>query len=1144
MNKRAIIFILMIGFVSLLCCSDAFAELPGAWFGTGTGSTASGNYQEGGSCTDKNHPEYNQYVISCSGVSWIKYKASSETDAYESIEPYFMTTGSVNGSIDPTCSKKVGDITPDVWHFGINGYNIWFGYWNGWQIGANKQPGEEGVFTGHWTTLVWGYYAEHASIIPYNTGVAPNQSIGVYNAVEYGSPERVLEEYNKALKQANPNASPVSALPSNLYAFCSWPGGYYGKSVATANGSTSNSGIAPKDSETKKEDAVVSIKVNSNTVNETIYIDFLHNIYSEGKDGEVYWGVYRDDSLTTDGTGYKINSNNYTSKSSYKPKTITKFIDYKEDNYYVTNRNGYVLKDTATITFTAAGEYTFCETLKMAEKDQSSGLDSAKFTTKACVVVKVEAKEETTGCPNIDYTNTSYVLSRVKNPRLTGTYSGWKGDLNYSTETDGKNVVYARPDDRVMWNNCYYPGAQANASKTITVSWGETTNCSCPADNKVFSEAKSFGHQFEVSTDSPFGLNGNSWSIANPFVSLYTSGGLTVGDTSVKEKNNNYIVEVDKIGKTFNDKIDTVSSVPTYTKVSSSTHTDYCYVPCGESVCGGTYPHTVYDWEYESGLLASQSYVKIPYNFENSVSLDISGDNGVVYAGETASVNSFKVNVNTRDNKVVEAKYATKVTGAKVELLAYVSSSDQTGISQYERNNNGDGACQYVSYDHGLCDTVQSYSGNLNSGESGDTANWKSGKQYSGSIRGKAFNGPYAVFDAKAGDYFCMTVAMYPASSGSDDKQMDSRGSNTWLIASPKCIVIAKKPSLQVWGGGAYTVGSVSTSVSQKNSLYPNTSSFSYSGPGGTTVFGSWIEQELIVSGSVTNTASGAGLAKNKNSSAGFGINGGIGSKFCSDLVALTIANNIGGSCGNGAIGHSGVGTTTKNIAALLDYFEQFTNMSSEPSYGRFGYYITKYSETGKSIQYYHITDDDTVLSDTDQSITNGNADITSNTVVVKAENSIRIDHNIYVVGNASTLGQVSQVIIYAAGDIKINCGVDRIDAVLISAGTIDTCYNGGDINSEARSNQLTINGVVIAKKLTLGRTYGNSMGLANGGYILKKGIGAQPDTVRHTVPGSETPAEIINYDASLLLWGEGMASAEESDTFTVTYQHELAPRY
>jgi hypothetical protein len=85
-------------------------------------------------------------------------------------------------------------------------------------------------------------------------------------------------------------------------------------------------------------------------------------------------------------------------------------------------------------------------------------------------------------------------------------------------------------------------------------------------------------------------------------------------------------------------------------------------------------------------------------------------------------------------------------------------------------------------------------------------------------------------------------------------------------------------------------------------------------------------------------------------------------------------------------------------------------------------------------------------------------------------------------------------------------------------------------------SVQLIINGAVIANNMVLHRTYGNSMGIAsngaNGRYWLP------------SVVGSDTPAEIINYDSSLMLWGEAMAGAAESDTYTVTYQHELAPRY
>ena len=68
---------------------------------------------------------------------------------------------------------------------------------------------------------------------------------------------------------------------------------------------------------------------------------------------------------------------------------------------------------------------------------------------------------------------------------------------------------------------------------------------------------------------------------------------------------------------------------------------------------------------------------------------------------------------------------------------------------------------------------------------------------------------------------------------------------------------------------------------------------------------------------------------------------------------------------------------------------------------------------------------------------------------------------------------------------------------------------------------ELKVNGMIIADKLILNRSYGAWAGT-----------------------GSGVPAEIINYDTSAIVWGKGMAAKSDFDTLTTVYQHEIAPRY
>ena len=123
--------------------------------------------------------------------------------------------------------------------------------------------------------------------------------------------------------------------------------------------------------------------------------------------------------------------------------------------------------------------------------------------------------------------------------------------------------------------------------------------------------------------------------------------------------------------------------------------------------------------------------------------------------------------------------------------------------------------------------------------------------------------------------------------------------------------------------------------------------------------------------------------------------------------------------------------------------------------------------------------------------------------------------------GNYTDLSTMPKVVIYAKSNITIACDVKRIDAILISEHKVKTC-DSDNINAKANSEQLVINGAVIAANLIPNRTYGAATGA-------------------NTI----IPAEIINFDSTLYLWGgadDGEGSGEAN--MKMTYIHELSPRY
>ena len=142
-------------------------------------------------------------------------------------------------------------------------------------------------------------------------------------------------------------------------------------------------------------------------------------------------------------------------------------------------------------------------------------------------------------------------------------------------------------------------------------------------------------------------------------------------------------------------------------------------------------------------------------------------------------------------------------------------------------------------------------------------------------------------------------------------------------------------------------------------------------------------------------------------------------------------------------------------------------------------------------------------------------------TYVIRTNGNVAINADIrYASGAYGALETLPKTIIYA-NNINISCSVKQIDAILIADRTINTCNTTGDADASERSNQLVINGAIIANKLILGRTFGAYVGAY-----------------------TKIPAEIINYDASIVLWARGKSSGRNYDNLKMVYQHEMAPRY
>ena len=531
------------------------------------------------------------------------------------------------------------------------------------------------------------------------------------------------------------------------------------------------------------------------------------------------------------------------------------------------------------------------------------------------------------------------------------------------------------------------------------------------------------------------------------------------------------------------------------------------------------------DYSFENGFVASINnnsissdpsvHILVPYNFKNSTYIKRESDDLIVYAGESKTVNPI-FRVGAIRNNETNGTYATNVPGAMWELQV------QYNGGQWETVYNGEGEMNKSSYNKDGKDEPLGDRNGLN----------------------------IDIKDLPAGSEFCVKSRIYPVYSGGNT---NLNASNFYGWGEGKaCYTIAKRPSFQVWGGNVYSAKDIKTSVAKKHIN------------GTVRFFGSWTELGLMVNGTVTGMASGAGMGYGNNSSVfengvwpgyhptqwgnkgnnnvpGNSYTGGGkgGESFCLRST-LTFANEecIGDSAGFGGTG--GIDSGEDRHDLISDFVPGDK---------------TKYSLNGDEFSWYALNNDNIVrlnhhVQDSEveyyyDSASNGSLSVNfqyydtiipvkresnrgtyTNTIVIDSERDVHLMSNIYYEnGNYTAIEDIPKVIIYSKKNISIDCSVQRIDAVLIAEGDINTCYSGEkneeNYNGESNSNQLIINGATISNTLTLNRTYGAA-----------------------TVFNSIISAEIINYDTSLYLWANKQTNVTGSGTMKEASVRELAPRY
>lgn len=706
----------------------------------------------------------------------------------------------------------------------------------------------------------------------------------------------------------------------------------------------------------------------------------------------------------------------------------------------------------------------------------------------------------------------SGIDAKVKNAHAASTYHTWQDE------------VYAKPTDSVDVKTSYEPKSQYAASAIV---------------NKI----KDNGGDFKDVVNYVNGVN-----IGAMYLSQYNSW------------NNGYNARSDNCDSETYNKPGTVGSTETIshetpctildshvglTELSITAETNNTIKNVAKSVELGVtseaYPKFTADIDWSA--VSKTAYIRVPYNFNTTATITTEGNSEdktvPVFAGESKTViatTTLTSKTNTVTTSDGTSEYTTLAHNVLRKLVVYNPSStggQKSGGITGELGREGDICTSYFGTSNNEVDcgySEQKTTDTFTPGNSGDET-----QEYQ-----------FDVYDEPAGSTVCVALAVFPASSGSDYNYNNQNYDMKWRISDSKCFQVAKRPSIQVWGGNVYAGGNIATGISIKNNLYGYNSYTVNSLQGTPRTFGSWSELGTVSRGSVSGFASGATigyisnnngtlnpvpyasiLAESPNSRESVGDNPGGSSKnrFC-DLIPLTFANACDGNATTGTGGKdatSGI-TIDKDVLASL--------ASSDIGTSEISGSINVTDTAGDEAMIQHSADN---LEITGGSLVRGTFRVVTSDKDIRISGNIGIDDSITM----GTFRQAPKLVIFANNNIYIDCGVTNLYGLLV-ADRVITCSDGisstddmnekttDTINEQKNSNQLILQGAIVANRLYANRTYGAARG-AN----------------------SIVPAEIIKFDPTLYLWGgaAGINTEEENDStingnMEVTYIHEVAPRY
>ena len=288
---------------------------------------------------------------------------------------------------------------------------------------------------------------------------------------------------------------------------------------------------------------------------------------------------------------------------------------------------------------------------------------------------------------------------------------------------------------------------------------------------------------------------------------------------------------------------------------------------------------------------------------------------------------------------------------------------------------------------------------------------------------------------AELGSRYCFALSInnYKFTESEDQTQQADK-TNQWRHGAPLCILVTKKPKMQVWGGNVWSTGGVQTSTT---SISGNT-------------YGSWIEYDVFSKKANTGIASASGTSN--------GILNSLASqpKQVSRLTA--------GRTSSVMYGGSYVSDWANSPTGMIDNIRsRFSTTGAQTTWN-----TSKIQATGTPTVF-NINKDLTI---------SGFSLGDNQSAIVYVNGSVTISGNIdMAAGFTPSIKNQPQLIIVATKDIKINNNVSTVDAwLLASNGEVKTCNvsNLTSVNAQICGNSLKINGPVVAKNVRSWRTAGS----------------------------------------------------------------------